>query len=137
MDTYSFGCERRDLKAEKPINPSKSMISFKEQSPPKSQINIFISPHNPKTNSLKMPEFQTKICDFVLYFIALSMREMGCGEVREYGQKKTPTREEWGIYHSIFEPLFLLHLQHNVCKFSSVVKPPFDKGIIWSISKSK
>ena len=51
--------------------------------------------------------------------------------------EKDPTRDEWGIYHSIFEPLFLLHFQHNVCKFSSVVKPPFDKGIIWSISKSK
>ena len=62
---------------------------------PKSKINILIIPQNPKTNSLKMPEFQTKIYTFSVCFIAFSMREMGCGEVMERGQKKTPL-SFWG-----------------------------------------
>lgn len=28
-----------------------------------------------------------------------------------------------------------LHLAHNTCRFSSVVLPPRDRGIIWSISR--
>ena len=58
----------------------------------KSKINILITPQNPKTNSLKMPEITTKIYCFSLCFIAFSIREMGFGEVGEYGQKKTVTK---------------------------------------------
>lgn len=41
------------------------------------------------------------------------------------------------LFHNNFAPLCLLHLQHKVCKFSSVVNPPFDNGTIWSISNNK
>ena len=34
-------------------------------------------------------------------------------------------------------PFERLHFQHRVCKFSSEVIPPFDKGITWSISNNK
>ena len=42
-------------------------------------------------------------------------------------------------YHNIDYSVSLfpiLHLEHNVCKLSSVVSPPFDHGMIWSICNS-
>ena len=52
---------------------------------------------------------------------------------------KTPTLTA-GVFKAIqliiFAPFDLLHLQHNVCRFSSKVMPPFDIGIMWSISNN-
>ena len=63
----------------------------------KIKINILTTSQNPKTNSLKMPEFKTKICSFSLCFIAVFMREMGFGKVREYGQKNPPLGWSGGL----------------------------------------
>jgi len=37
----------------------------------------------------------------------------------------------------IFEPLERLQRQHSVCKFSSDVMPPLDRGTMWSISSRR
>ena len=37
----------------------------------------------------------------------------------------------------IFEPFERLHFQHNVCKLSSEVMPPLERGITWSISSKR
>ena len=37
----------------------------------------------------------------------------------------------------LLTPFLRLHFQHNVCRLSSLVNPPFATGMIWSISRSR
>ena len=67
----------------------------------------------------------------------------GLSSYRSAQNKSTPRSIPGGglcgimsAFH-IFAPLLLLHLQQSVCKLLSVVRPPRDKGTMWSISKSK
>ena len=77
-------------------NPQNQWFLSRNKVLPKSKINILTVPQNPKTNSLEMPEFQTKFCSFSLCFMGFLMREMGFGEVKEYGRKKTPLTRSGG-----------------------------------------
>jgi hypothetical protein len=54
-------------------NPQNHGLLSRNKVLPKRKINILTTSQIPKTNSLKMPEFKTKICDFLLWFIDFLM----------------------------------------------------------------
>lgn len=59
---------------------TKSMIYFNEQTPAEKQNKYYYTPQKSRTNSLKTPEFKTKIYTFYGWFMSFLVRVMGLGK---------------------------------------------------------